>query len=282
MPGGTVTYLVHDEIFVIRLHGACDRAEQIASWRLVDTGGGSTFAGLTRGPDGAVILHRTFVTEASRRVSPITGVDSELVTANLRTRTIQAIPGTRGLTWPVLSPSGDWIAASATTLPYRGVHATVLFSMLTCERRNFAFERDAAAHAWGDSDDTLLLTALDSSGAGWDSIALDLTSGSFIHLAPGGRPVRCDQAGLLAVISSGQRSIEVRDFAGTIRYQFRDFLFRDIVQWIDPRRLLITCAVGPYRDSFAIADLETGMVHKYTVPSRGEISGAYYHVDPAA
>jgi hypothetical protein len=119
-----------------------------------------------------------------------------------------------------------------------------------------------------------------------DTIQLDLNSGSFTYLVPGGRPVRCAKTGLLAVISSNDRSIEVRDFAGAIRrrfrYRFRRSIFRNIVQWIDDRRLLYTSAVGFYRDTLGIADVETDAMREYALSSRGEISGACCQSDPAA
>ena len=276
MPDATVTYLVHNEIFIVRLETASRRVEQIESWRLPENGTRVTYAGLTCGRDGTVLLHRSQLNHQR------SGVYSELITADICSRTIQAIPESMGLTWPVLSPSGHWIAASGTIQPYRGVHSIVVFSTMTGERRTFTYERDAAAHAWEDTDAALLLTALSSSKGGLDTIQLDLNSGSFAYLAPGGRAVRSGQTGLLATISSDQRSIEVRDLAGAVRCCFRCPLLRDIAQWIDRDRLLYTSAVAPYRDTLGIADVETGKLHKYVLPSHGEISGASFQIRPAA
>src|SRR4051812_41178550 len=107
MPEVTVTYLVHNEIFVVILQSTSDQAKQLASWCLPEDGQALSYAGLTCGQNGNVLLHRSQLNDER------TGVYSQLVSADVHNRTIQAITGT-----------------------------IVLLSTLTGERRNFVYERD--------------------------------------------------------------------------------------------------------------------------------------------
>lgn len=109
---GNVTYLSNGTVYVVTLpRGSGSATKLISSWQLPQLHDRVSYAGLSRRPNDSALFHGSWISRAAEAIH----VNCEIIQANVRTHslgTIQANTPHR-LTWPVLSPSGTSIAATA-------------------------------------------------------------------------------------------------------------------------------------------------------------------------
>jgi hypothetical protein len=263
-----VNYMSDGTIYVVDLPSDPGHsAKLVSTWAIPQLHECETYAGLSRGANGTVLFHGSWVAQSSGEAR----VRTELIEADVTTREVSVVPLniSASFLFPVLSQSGAFVAGTAHV---DGKDIVAVLSRSSGDVHTFEYLRSASPHAWSEGDESLLVTTIDESKQDWEVLRLDLRSGTFKRVSAGGRPIFSSDTGLVATLASDYASIVVSNTELRINVVLHGF-FKTISQWIVDTKLLYVTGTG-YVDSLGIADVENGTLREYSLPSKGEIRGA--------
>jgi hypothetical protein len=262
-----VYYLASNALHSIELPPASSRAIQVWAWKLPRSEAHEDYAGLSCNGSGNVFAH------VSRNVGadPARARRTEIVLLDVRNRTVTPI-GIReevNLSWPVVSPDGSWIAATAFTA---GKDTLAIVDRNAKTVRLTPYMQGVSPHSWSIQSDKVYVSAVSKSGQESRALEYSVKEGRFTPVAVGSRPVPSAAKGRLAVLNAERGEIQVVDSTGSAIAKIRKG-FKDIVGWIDDGRLLAIGAVGG-PDYLAVIDISSRKVLPYQLTTRGEVNGA--------
>lgn len=262
-----VFYLAANVLHGVELRRATRRAIEESTWALPRTVAREDYAGLSCDGGGIVVAH------VSRNVGgdPLRARQSDIVLLDVSRRTVTplGIAKDTNLGWPVISPDGIRIAATAF-----GARPDTLAIVDRSAKTIKLIEhpQSVAPHSWSAQGDKIYVTAVEKSGQASKVFEYSVRQGSFAPLATGSRPVSSGSNGLLAFLDPERGEIKVNDSNGAQVARIRKG-FKDIIGWIDNAHLLaIGSTGGP--DNLGIVDIRSREVLVYNLATHGEINGA--------
>ena len=262
-----VFYLAGNALHSVELRGATGQTIQEWQWGLPRSSAHEDYAGLSCESGGTVIAH------VSKNVStdPLRARRSDIVLLDVHRRTIAPLGITTdsNLSWPVISPDGTWLAATAYGA---GPDALAIVDRNAKKIKLATYSQGVSPHSWSARGDKIYATALEKSGQGPKVVEYAVKQERFTAIVAGSRPVPSGSKGLLAFLDPESGVIRVNDSNGVQVVQISKG-FKDVVGWIDDFRLLaISSTGGP--DDLGIVDIRTRDVIAYSLATRGEINGA--------
>ena len=262
-----VLYLSANTLFGAELRGATEQAIQDWKWALPRSSAHEDYAGLSCNGDGTVVAH----VSRNAGTDPLHSRRSDIVVLDVHSKAMESLGVERvgNLSWPVISPDGAWIAATA----YGGGRdALAIIDRKAKSVKVILHSRSVSPHSWSPRGDRIFATALDESDQSSNVIEYSMKEGRFSPIALGSRPVPSLSMRLIAILDPENGAIRIVDADGSETARIREG-FKGIVGWIDDFNVLATSSTHGL-DSFGIVDIRSHKVTRYKLETRGEINGA--------
>lgn len=178
-----IAYLIGNTIRVASISQGTSNTIVETTWDLPRGEKREDYAGLTCGRRGQLAAHATSLIS-----DPEPRQVSQIVSLDLERRVVRPVLQDHAakLSWPVWSPDGKHIAATA-SIDGRDLVAAI--SLDTNAVRVYESDRNLSPHAWAPGERTILATGTNPSEASWEAVSVDLMSGASSKLGPGGRPL---------------------------------------------------------------------------------------------
>jgi len=259
-----LAYLMNNSIWVVKLDQAAARLGVESKWSLPNEENRKTYAGLTCAQQEKLGAHVSIISGDAKRP-----LRTEIVTLDLKTKTVAPIKyeSAANLLWPLWSPNGQFIAA---TVHSGDLDSAVVVELATGRVRLLSSERSVSPHSWQAGSARILATSIDSSGKQWETVSIDLESGSISPLLKGGRPISSvSLPPKIAVVSGDLDGLTIYEGKRSVRLKGE---FRELIQWVDESTILAIVSIGS-RNRLAIVNTQNGITRSFDTSEFGEING---------